>query len=244
MKVEYSKLKNKENSAFTKEKNKNILFLHGYLSSGKSFFKQLDFFSREFNVFAPDLKGFGDNVDMPYPYSLSDYINEVEEYKYKHGISCPHVIAHSFGGRIVIKSASQNTNAFDKIVLTGSAGLKPKFSFKKQIKKSTFNLLKKFVNKEKLKGFYSKDYLSLSPTMQQSFIKVVNEHLDDKLCKIDNSTLIINGAKDKETPLYMAKKLNKNIKNSKLVILKDAGHFAFLDCPYKFNLEVKEFLLS
>ena len=241
MKVEYSKL---ENSAFTKEKNKNILFLHGYLSSGKSFFKQLDFFSKDFNVFAPDLKGFGDNTDMPYPYSLNDYVNEVEEFKYKMGIICPHVIAHSFGGRIVIKSASENKNSFDKIVLTGSAGVKPKNSIIKQIKKTTFNILKKFIKKEKLKGFYSKDYLSLSPIMQQSFIKIVNEHLDEKLSFIKNETLIINGEKDKETPLYMAKTLNKNIKNSKLVTLKGAGHFAFLDCPHKFNLEVKEFLLS
>lgn len=244
MEVEYLTINDYKNFAFTKEKNKNLIFLHGYLSSGKSFFKQLDFFSKQFNVFAPDLKGFGDNADMPYPYSLSDYVEEVEEFKYKMGIVCPHVIAHSFGGRIVIKSASENKTAFDKIVLTGSAGLKPKFSIKKHIKKSTFNLIKKFVKKEKLKSFYSKDYLSLSPIMQQSFIKIINEHLNDKLCKIQNKTLIINGENDKETPLYMAKTLNKNIKNSSLIILKDAGHFAFLDCPYKFNSEVKEFLLS
>ena len=80
--------------------------------------------------------------------------------------------------------------------------------------------------------------------MKKSFIKIVNEHLNDKLINIKNSTLIINGDKDNQTPLYTAKILNKNIQNSKLIILKNAGHFAFLDCPYKFNLEVKEFLLS
>ena len=218
--------------------------MHGYLSSGKSFFKQLDFFSKDFNVFAPDLKGFGDNLDMPYPFSLDDYIEEVKEYVYKMGISRPHVVAHSFGGRIVIKSASEDNNLFDKIVLTGAAGIKPKFSLKKHLKKSAFNLLKKFVKKERLQGFYSKEYLSLSPIMKKSFIKIVNEHLNDKLINIKNSTLIINGDKDNQTPLYTAKILNKNIQNSKLIILKNAGHFAFLDCPYKFNLEVKEFLLS
>jgi pimeloyl-ACP methyl ester carboxylesterase len=42
----------------------------------------------------------------------------------------------------------------------------------------------------------------------------------------------------------MAKKLNSGIKNSKLIILDGAGHFAFVDKSLKFNLEMREFLLS
>jgi pimeloyl-ACP methyl ester carboxylesterase len=55
---------------------------------------------------------------------------------------------------------------------------------------------------------------------------------------------LIFGENDKDTPLYMAKRFNSGIKNSKLVILKDAGHFAFVDKSIKFNLEMREFLLS
>jgi pimeloyl-ACP methyl ester carboxylesterase len=80
--------------------------------------------------------------------------------------------------------------------------------------------------------------------MRQSFIKIVNEHLDDRLCLIQNKTLLIYGERDNETPLYMAKRFSRGIKNSRLVIFKNAGHFPFIDCPYKFNLEVREFLLS
>ena len=61
---------------------------------------------------------------------------------------------------------------------------------------------------------------------------------------IDTATLIINGKLDAETPLYMAKKLNKNIKNSTLKVFEECGHFCFLDKPNKFNMEVREFLLS
>ena len=80
--------------------------------------------------------------------------------------------------------------------------------------------------------------------MKQSFVKIVNEHLDGYLSSVETQTLIINGSLDKETPLYMAKKLNKNIKNSKLIVFKGCGHFCFIDKPNKFNMEVKEFLLS
>ncbi|MBR5899879.1 MAG: alpha/beta hydrolase [Clostridia bacterium] len=220
------------------------MFLHGYLSEGRVFYNQIKFFSNYFQVFSPDLKGFGSNADMSYPYALDDYINDLREYAYKNGLYRPHVIAHSFGGRLAIKIASNNPTAFDKVVLTGCAGLKPKFSLAKSAKRATFNILKRFTPKENLKAFYSKDYLSLSPVMRQSFIKIVNEHLDDEANKIKNQTLLIFGKKDKETPLYMAKRLNEKIKNSKLSVYREAGHFCFLDCPNAFNLEVREFLLS
>lgn len=218
--------------------------MHGYLSSGQSFSYQTKFFSREFEVFAPDLKGFGQNVGMEKPYSLDDYVSEVAEYIYKNRLDNPFIVAHSFGGRIAIKGLATSKIQAQKLVLTGSAGLKPKKTVKKTCKKVCFNLLKRFIKKERLKNFYSKDYLSLSAVMKESFIKIVNEHLDGYLSSIAVPTLIINGSLDKETPLYMAKKLNKNIKGSELIILKDCGHFCFIDKPNKFNMEVKEFLLS
>ena len=207
------------------------------MSTGSSFYYQTQFFKQYFNVYAPDLKGFGENKDMPFAYSLDDYVDEVGEYLYKNGIKRPHVVAHSFGGRITIKGVATTKLDFDKIVLTGSAGLKPKNTLKKRAKKLCFNIAKRFVKKEKLLRFYSPDYLSLNDVMKQSFIKIVNEYLDGYLS-------LINGDLDKETPLYMAKKLNREIPNSALKVFNGCSHFCFLDKPIKFNMEVKEFLLS
>ena len=64
-----------------------------------------------------------------------------------------------------------------------------------------------------------------------------------KLKLIKNKVLIIFGSNDRETPLYMARKLNKNIKNSSVYIMSGCGHFCFIDNPYYFNALVKEFLL-
>ena len=218
--------------------------MHGYLSSGASFTYQTAFFSKEFNVYAPDLVGFGQNQTMVKPYSLDDYVDFVIDYIKQNGLNRPCVIAHSFGARIVLKAVYRQRDIFDKIVLTGAAGLKPKFSLKKAVKRATFKVLKKLINKQKLSRFYSKDYLSLSPVMRESFIKIVNEHLDYTLKSIKNQTLIVFGENDAETPLYMAKRLNKGIENSTLKVYKCAGHFCFIDKKHTFNTEVREFLLS
>lgn len=227
----------------TKEK-KDLLFLHGYLADGNSFAYQYPAFKDSFNIYAFDLKGFGKNVPMPYPYSLDDYASDVKRFMEDNGIEKPCVIAHSFGGRVAIKLLSVHPDLFSKLVLTGSAGLKPKKTIKKVVKKTIFNCLKVVVPKERLTALYSKDYQKLSPVMQKSFKMIVNEHLDEKVKKIKVPTLIINGKNDKETPLYMAKRFNKFIDGSKMVVLEGAGHFCFIDKKFKFNAEVKEFLLS
>lgn len=189
------------------------------------------------------MKGFGENKGMEKAYSLSDYCEDIKTYLKENKIFRPHVIAHSFGVRVAVKLASENAELFDKIVITGGAGLKPRRNLKYIAKKTAFKIAKPFLSKDKLERFYSKDYLALSPIMRESFIKIVNEHLDERVEKIKNPTLIIHGEKDRETPPYTAKKFHKKIANSKLIFIKGAGHFAFIDDPVKFNWEVKEFLL-
>ena len=218
--------------------------MHGYLSSNKSFCNQIPFFSNYFNVFAPDLTGFGENSYMPYPFSLDDYVEEVANFIKAHSLKTPCVVAHSFGARIVLKGLYDKRLNFEKVVLVGGAGLKSRFSLRKKAKKVVFNTLKLFVKREKLKRFYSPEYLSLNQTMRKSFSKIVSNTLDYTLPFIDKPVLLIYGDKDRETPLYMAKKLKKNLVNAQLSIYKNAGHFCFVSEANKFNLEVREFLLS
>ncbi len=214
------------------------------MSSPQSFAYQREFFEKDFDVFIPSFKGFGDNKGMDYPYSLDDYVSELKEYFDKNRIVYPHVIAHSFGARVILKALYSQPKLVDKLVLTGAAGLKPKATLKKRIKKLSFRVLKRLVKKERLRRFYSKDYLALDPVMKESFKKIIAENLDYVLPSIENETLLAFGDKDRETPLYMAKRFNEGIKGSKLFVIKDAGHFCFIDKPHKFNLEVREFLLS
>ena len=146
--------------------------MHGYLSDKRVFSYQYPFFNRDFEVFSLDLKGFGENDNMDYPFSLDDYVEEVKEFCYKNKVERPSVIAHSFGGRIVTKLSANEKDFFNKIVLTGSAGLKPKKSIKKIFKTTCYKLLKKAKGKKNLDRFFSSDYNKLSEVMKKSFIKI------------------------------------------------------------------------
>ncbi len=217
------------------------MFLHGYLSSKESFSYQIKFFSKFRRVIAPDLRGFGESEKLLTPYSVEDYANEVYNFLTELNIDRYDIIAHSFGGRIAIKLANID-NRLDKIILTGSAGLKPKRTLKYYVKVYLYKILKRILPKSKLKNFGSKEYRTLDPVMKKSYIKIVNCYQDNEAKNILNKTLIINGENDRETPLYMAKRLNKYVKNSTLKIIKNAGHFAFIDDALTFNFLAREFL--
>ena len=90
--------------------------------------------------------------------------------------------------------------------------------------------------------FGSSDYILLSPNMKRTFINIVKTHLDDYLEGVEARTLIIFGEDDKETPVYMAKRFKKKIKNSELFIMENSGHFCFLDNKYIFIKTLKNFL--
>ena len=80
----------------------------------------------------------------------------------------------------------------------------------------------------------STDYKKLSPTMKKTFSNIVEYDLSDLSKNIRCPTLLVYGNKDKQTPMYMAKKLHKNIKQSRLIVFKGCGHFAYIEKFSKF----------
>ena len=79
--------------------------------------------------------------------------------------------------------------------------------------------------------------------MRGTFINIVNMDLTPYLHKIMAKTLIIWGNKDKETPIYMARRLHKKIPENKLVVFCGCGHFAYVERHNVFCDMVESFLI-
>ena len=76
--------------------------------------------------------------------------------------------------------------------------------------------------------FGSEDYKN-ADKLRPVLVNVVNEDFTDLLKKIKCPVFIYWGEKDMSTPLWMAKKMNKLINDSALYVVKNGGHFSFLD---------------
>ena len=215
--------------------------MHGYLSSKEAFTAQIAYFSKFFKVTAIDFLGFGHSRALTKPFSVDDYADWTKEVLLLLGVQKPHVVAHSFGCRVAVKLASKDGGFFDKIVLTGPAGVIVNRGFSYRAKVKTYRLIKRFAPSFAEKRFGSAEYRALPPVMKESYKKIVNEDLRVCAEKVENETLILEGACDTITTLAEAKIYQNRLKRATLKVM-DGGHFAFVDNPLAFNLHVEEFL--
>jgi len=217
-----------------------LVLLHGYLSCKETFAKQVEYFSRFYRVTAIDFLGFGKSAPLQSAYSVSDYAVWTREVLRLLGVEKPHVIAHSFGCRVAIKLSAETPDFFDKILLTGAAGVILKRSFAYKIKVKTYRFVRRFAPKFAERKFGSAEYKTLSPVMKESYKKIVNEDLRGDAQTLKNSVLLVQGRADKTTPIAEAQAYLERMKNGRLVVM-DGGHFAFMDDPLTFNLIAEEF---
>ncbi len=226
---------------FKKKKNaQTLVLLHGWGANGKSF-SMLSYLKRDYQTLEIDFPPFGKSEEAQ-GWNVFSYANMVISLCQHLKIDKCHILGHSFGGRVAILISAFQKELVDKVVLVDSAGMKPKRKHSYYFKKMEFWLRKRFGLDTSLMG--SSDYRSLSPNMKKTFSRIVSTHLEEYASLMKQKTLIIFGKNDKETPVYMAKRLNKLIKNSHLIIIEGCGHFCFQEKPHKFCLKVGQFLRS
>lgn len=232
----------------------NIIFLHGWGANINVFMPVINEVSKKYNVYAIDLPGFGLSQEPPKEYMVEDYSKIIFEFIKKLKLENVILIGHSFGGRVIIKLVGSLKYKPKKIILIDSAGIKPKRTLKYYIKVYSYkfvrNVLKIIFGKEKstkiIEKYRSKvgseDYKNASNVMREVFKNTVNEDLRVYLPNIKVPTLLIWGENDTDTPLSDGRIMEKMISDSGLVILKDAGHYSYLDNYNQFIRVLYKFL--
>lgn len=227
-----------------------VVLLHGWGGEANSFKPVFDSLSKSYQVYVLDLPGFGLSEIPPNAWDAGDYAIFLSSFFKNHGISKAHLIGHSYGGRISIVMAAREPEKVDKLILVDSAGIIPPRSAKYYIRvgfAKIGHLLRCLgtVGNRLADGISrhsgSKDYREAGP-MRPTLVKSVNQDLRPYLPKIQASTLLIWGENDKDTPVSYGKIMEEEIPDAALVILKDAGHFSYLDQFPQFCQIVENFL--
>lgn len=217
------------------------MFLHGYLSSKEAFTAQINYFSKFYRVTAIDFIGFGQSPPLTQPFSVAEYAEWLYGVLETLGLEKPHVVAHSFGCRVAIKLAKTHGQVWDKMVLTGAAGVRFPKGISYKVKVAAYRVCRKIAPKFAERHFGSKEYRTLSPVMKESYKKIVAEDLRGDAARIGNQVLLVQGRADQTTPLKEAEAYLAAFPDARLTII-DGGHFAFAEHALPFNLTVEEFL--
>src|SRR5215831_3111015 len=229
----------------------HVLLLHGWGGSIESMGLVFDDFASHYAVLAIDFPGHGESGFPPTAWGVSDYTELVLSVMDALHVQRPHIIAHSFGGRVTIKLASLYPDRVGKIILVNSAGIRRRRSWQYYPRVMLAKMGKylarhggrwgETVRDRIYTAIASRDYLNAGP-LRDTFTKVVNEDLTPLLSHIKSPALLIWGESDQETPVSSAMVMEKLIPQAELVIFKNAGHFAYLDQYSKFRLVVGRFL--
>jgi len=222
----------------------DVILLHGWGGSSKSLAAlQEKLATKGFRVYNLDLPGFGLSEFPEKPMHLSDYVELLAEFLTSLGLDRPIIVGHSFGGKVAVKTAVLKPELLSALVLINVSGLKPHNSTKKKILAPISKPFRLLFSLPVLKYLYAplrqlyyrfivreKDYYR-SGKLRDTFVNIVNEHLDEELSQVNINTLIIWGAEDKVTPLWMGEKLNREIAGSRLEVVADIGHALPLKQP-------------
>lgn len=230
-----------------------VVLLHGWGANKETMVPISNLIKDRYRVVLLDLPGFGESEEPEKVYDSFNYAKIVLKFLEKLEIEKAIFIGHSFGGKISSIIASKHPDLVEKLILIDSAGLIPKRGLDYYISVYRYKLGKwiykniNFKNKEKkLKEFQEKygsdDYKDSSGIMRKILVTVVNENIKPLLKDIKAETLLIWGENDDATPLYMGETFEKEIPESGLVILKDSGHFSYIDDYGTFSAVINSFL--
>lgn len=227
---------------------KDVLCLVGWGQDSQMFQPTADHLADRFRVTVVDYPGFGHSESMHEAWDVDGYVQWLDALLKVLDVKDPIIIAHSFGARLAIKY--QLTRPVHKLILTGAAGIRPKRSLDTVLRIYSFKVLKQIFKlpflvkyQEPLrKLFGSEDYKAISGVLRASFVKIVNEDLTPYLKHIEVPTLLVWGDQDDATPLWMGKKMEKEIKDAGLVIFENDGHYAYWNQLSRFHAIVSVFL--
>ena len=239
---------------------RRLVLLHGWGCTGDMMKSVGTHLAQDMTVLAVDFPAHGQSSQPPEPWGVPEFAACLKALLLKLNFLPCSVIAHSFGGRVTIELASADAAMFDRIILTGAAGIRPKGDGKTSKRTETYKKLKHLVEvahkcrifgklpdiwqEALIRKYGSKDYAALSPEMRKTFVKVVNYDQAEKLAAIKNSTLLVWGDKDTETPLWMGQQMEREIADSALIVLEGGTHFAYLEQAARFNAIARSFLVE
>ncbi|MGB3384626.1 MAG: alpha/beta hydrolase [Marinomonas sp.] len=237
-----------------------LVLVHGFLSGMAYWSKQIESLSKNFEVIAMDLPGYGGETQQIGPDSIADFAANIFEKLDCIGVKNFHLIGHSMGGMIAQEMALQAPNRVNRLVLygTGPIGKLPgrfeplEDSMTKVQQNGMIEAKHYTVESWFKKGSADLNFasgLNLAEKVSlQTYINglqaMSNWSAMGRLEQIQSQTLIIWGDRDRSYIWLQPYTLWQEIKNTNLAVMPDCSHNAHLENELLFNQIVFDFLTS
>jgi pimeloyl-ACP methyl ester carboxylesterase len=202
-----------------------------------------DALARQFSVLVPSHPGYDKSERPAWMRSVRDIAVVYQALIAEKSLSDVTVVGLGFGGWIAAEMATMAPRALKKLVLVGAMGLKPERG------EIADQALLSYIDYVRL-GFsdqtvYDRLYSAETPveTLEQWDLNremtfriawkpyMYNPSLPHLLGSVATPTLVVWGRKDRVVPLECGERYAKTLRNAKLEVIDDAGHFVDMEKP-------------
>ena len=251
-------------SVFTTGENetRSIVFVHGFPFDHRMWDSQVAVLSKEYKCITYDIRGLGQSPESDGQYTMESFVDDLENVMNGLGLVKPVLCGLSMGGYISLRAVERMEDKFSALILCDTKStadddqgkLKRAAGIKTINKDGSEKFVEQFVPNCFSEGFMKENnagYLKVLNRSKQNGAVGIKGCLlamagrtdtTAYLSKISIPTLIICGKEDKLTPPGVMKPMADQIKNSKFVVIENAGHMAPIEKAEVVTSSIQEFL--
>ncbi len=205
-----------------------------------------------FRVLALDLPGHGKSGGLG-EQTIEGYAKIIRRWLDQIGVGRAIFVGHSMGGAIVQSIALSNPGYVNGSVLIGTGATLPinkdlleRLSLGGNIDPVLDRIVRwsysKIADPKLIKQARKKMDEIRPAVLYGDFLSCKDFDVSERISEIKTPTLIIVGEEDKMTPAKFSNYLYKQIKNSKLKVIPNAGHMVMIEKEYEVAKVLREFL--
>lgn len=239
----------KEKMAQTRQQ---LVIIPGWGGTRQTWEKFIKLAENDFEVYFVDMPCFGDVSCPETVWGVEEYAQFVKNAII--GLGKPILLGHSFGGQIAVNLTANNPEMFSKLILSGAAVLRPKYTLKRFVfasiakigkfifKLPVLNKIEAFAKKILYKVVDASDYTKTEGIKREIFKKIIRQSQVDLLEKITIPTLVVWGSADSYVPLREGRKIAAMISGAELKIIDGGKHGLHIQQPENLLKIVGDFL--
>jgi len=158
--------------------SKTLIFLHSTFFTSLYFIPLLEKLKSGYNLYAIDLRGYGDSTYFRAINDISDFADDINLFIKAKKIEKPILIGWGLGGVVALDFSSKFTKVLDKLILINSYSHQGNPLFKNN-KEGKVLVGEKFESKNEMKEFLMENNLLINSLVNKDYEKFV-ERINDK----------------------------------------------------------------
>jgi pimeloyl-ACP methyl ester carboxylesterase len=240
------KINNLEIAYERRGKGTPLVLIHGYPLDHSIWNEVTDLLKDDFDVIAPDLRGFGESTTVDTVYGMNEIAEDVAKLLTKLGIEKAMIAGHSMGGYVALAFANKYPDRVSGLALVGSqAPADPperkegRYKTAVEVEEKGLDVVVPMTDKlspdQKVRDKVRPLIERQSRSGVVGALKAMAEREDARewLPEFKFPIVLIHGDADELIPVARAQEIKLAISNAELVELPGVGHLAMMEVPAK-----------